>query len=132
MHVSDVRAEANQHVADHMVAQDEDAPGFDLGRQVPVADVPGKFGQFLCRMARYFHQRLFRRDHFDQPAILEFEHVAMFELCRLGKIHHDDILMHQLQPPASQVALLVVEYDKVERHARPAPVPEMPASLEHP
>jgi hypothetical protein len=132
MDVAHMRSEAGEHVADHMVAQDQDPVRLDLRRQVAVADVPGKFGEFTCRMAGHLHQRFLCRDDLDQPAILKFEDVAMFELNGFGKVDHHDVLMHQFQAPAPQMAFLMVEHDKVERHTRPAPVPEVPARLQHP
>jgi hypothetical protein len=128
---SHMRAQPDEHVADHVVAQDEDAVRLDLRREVAVADVPGKFGKFLRRMAGDFHERLFGRDHLDEPAILEFEHVAMLEENGLGEVHHHHIFMDELQAPAPQMALLVIEHDEVEGNALPLSLPAMPICLQH-
>ena len=39
-HVMHMCAKAFEHRLDDMVAQDKDAPRFDLRRQMPIADVP--------------------------------------------------------------------------------------------
>ena len=43
--LGDFRAKALEHLADDMVAQNEDAVLLDLGGEVAVADVPGELGQ---------------------------------------------------------------------------------------
>ena len=44
-HVGHLRAQSFQHRLDDMVAQDEDAVGADGRGEMPVADVPGQFGE---------------------------------------------------------------------------------------
>jgi len=50
--------------------------GHDLRRQMTVAEMPGDPDQMVRIGAANFNQRLRRRDHFDQPAVVEHQCIA--------------------------------------------------------
>jgi hypothetical protein len=70
------RAEAAHHGFDDMVAPDAKALAGDLGRQVPIAEVPGHAHQVMRVLAANFGQRLGGRDDFDEAAIFQNEGIA--------------------------------------------------------
>jgi hypothetical protein len=74
--LDDPRAQALHHRLDHMVAADAQALRHDLGRQMAVAEVPGKPDQMLRVGAADLDQRLGSRDHLDHPAVFEHQRVA--------------------------------------------------------
>src|ERR1700704_7176518 len=43
-HLAHLRAQALQHVDDHVIVADQDAVGVDLRRQVAIAEMPGEAG----------------------------------------------------------------------------------------
>ena len=81
------RAEACQHVADDMVAADQDAVLSDLGREVPVAEVPAQPREMDGVARRHRVERLRRGGDGDQRAVLQHQRVAVREDDRRREIH---------------------------------------------
>jgi hypothetical protein len=114
------RAKTLDHRLDDMIAPDPQPLGHDLGRQMPVAEMPGDPDQMMRVGAPDLEQRLRRRDHFDQPAIVEHQRVAAaqrdgifeveqeFEPARAG---------HRHPPP---VPIVEIEHDGIGRRLAPA------------
>jgi len=63
-------AEADQHVPDDVVAQDDDTRGLDLCRQVAVAQMPGEFQEVQAVSRRHLVERFLGGDHLDRFACL--------------------------------------------------------------
>ena len=59
-----------------MVTPDAQRLGRNLRRQVTVAEMPGDANQMLRIGATDFQKRLGRRNHLDQPTILEHQRIA--------------------------------------------------------
>ena len=64
------------HRLDDMVAADAQSLRHDLGRQMPVAEMPRDPDQMMRIAAADFEQRLGRGDHFDQAAVLQHQRIA--------------------------------------------------------
>src|SRR5579871_5392852 len=60
------RAESLHHRLDHVVAPDPQSLRHDLGRQMAVAEMPGKTDQMMRFARADFEQRLGCSDHLDQ------------------------------------------------------------------
>jgi len=118
--LDDPRAKPLQHCLDDVIAPDAQAPGSDLRRQMPVAEMPGEANQMLRVAAADLRQRLRRRDDLDQPAIFEHQRVASpqrdrafqveqkFKPARAGHYH----------PPT--VAIVKIEHNGIGRRLAPA------------
>jgi hypothetical protein len=65
------RTEALHHGLDDMVAADAQALGHDLRRQMTIAEMPADANEVVRIATADLQQRLGRRDHFDQPAVLQ-------------------------------------------------------------
>ena len=68
--LDDARAKPLHHRLDDVIPADAQALADDLRRQVAIAEMPGDPHQVLWISAPDLDQRLGRRHHFDQPAIL--------------------------------------------------------------
>jgi len=74
--LDEARAQTSHHRLDHMVAADAQSPRGDLGRQMPVAEMPGEANQMLRIASPDFKERLGRCHHLDQPAVFQYQRVA--------------------------------------------------------
>ena len=74
-----------QHVLDHVVVADAQAPWQDLGRQVAVAEMPGEAREVLAVGGCDLEHVLVRRMHRQPAAVLEAEPVALGERPRLRR-----------------------------------------------
>jgi urease accessory protein len=68
--VAHLGPEPGEHILDHVVALDEEPPRANLGRGVPVADVPGEPRQ-RRGLRRHLRERLRRRLDRDERPVLE-------------------------------------------------------------
>jgi hypothetical protein len=108
------RAEAFQHRADDVVAQDQDAVGLDLRGEMAVADVPGELGEVHRPAGADVVDLLLGRYDLGAAAVVEHQHVAMVERDGLGQVDQHLVAMHQRQDAAAQVALVMGEHGEVE------------------
>ncbi len=106
----DIRHACSQplkHVLDDMVAQDKDALGRNGGREVPVADMPGKFGE-MHRVPRVDAVEFFRRSaDLDLAAVLQHEPVAVGECHGFEQIDQHLAAVHQFYGAATQMPLVM-------------------------
>jgi hypothetical protein len=114
------RAKTLDHRLDDMIAPDPQPLGHDLGRQMPVAEMPGDPDQMMRVGAPDLEQRLRRRDHFDQPAIVEHQRVAAAQRDRVFEIEQKlepARAGHRHPPP---VPIVEIEHDGIGRRLAPA------------
>ncbi|KPF96436.1 hypothetical protein IP86_16215 [Rhodopseudomonas sp. AAP120] len=74
--LKDLATKPLHHIGDDVIAADAERLGHDLGRQMPVAEMPGQSHQMQRIATADLQQRLRRGNHFDQPAIVEHQRVA--------------------------------------------------------
>ncbi|KQT15011.1 hypothetical protein ASG57_32895 [Bradyrhizobium sp. Leaf396] len=69
------RAEPLHHLLDHVIAADAQGLRHDLGRQMAVAEMPADANEVVRIAAADLEQRLGRRDHLDQAAVLQHQRI---------------------------------------------------------
>ena len=106
-----------QHGLDHMVVQHKYAMFLDLGRKMPVTDMPAEFGKMDGIGRKHFEQLFFTGYHFDEPAIIQLQRIAMIQRNRRLKIDENLITMFQPQHLAAHVALVMGKHDNVPGRA---------------
>jgi len=114
------RAQPSQHRLDHMIPADAQSPLRDLGRQMPIAEVPGKPHQMLRIAPPDFQERLGRRHHLDQPAIFEHKRVAAAQGDRIFQIEQEFQPTRALHHRPPTVAIVKIEHDAIGRRLAPA------------
>jgi hypothetical protein len=82
-------AKTAQHVLDHMIPADAQTARPDLGRQMPVAQMPSDAGQPIRRGTPDLHQGLRCRHHFDTTSVVEFQNVPAAQEHGLGQIEEE-------------------------------------------
>ncbi len=116
--IADTGAQSLQHGSDHVIAQDQDAAFLDLGRQVPVAEMPGEFDQ-VQRIARLDLEKLFRRGlHFDRITVFEHQPVTVMKEHRLFQVKHHHVPVRQVQQFTAQMTQVVRQADSIDRRIR--------------
>ena len=113
-------AQTLDHRLDDVIAADAQAFRHDLRRQMTVAEMPGDPDQVMRVGAANLHQRLRRRDHFHQPAVIEHQRIAAAERDGVLEIEQEfepARARHRHPPP---MPVVEIEHDGVGRRFRPA------------
>ena len=118
--LDEARAQPSHHCLDHMIAADAQSPSRDLGRQVPIAEMPGEADQMLRIVPPDFKERLWRGHHLDQPAIFEHQRIAAAQRDRIFQIEQEFQPTRTLHRHPSPVAIVKIEHDAVGRGLAPA------------
>jgi hypothetical protein len=113
--LEDDGAEALQHGADDMIAQDDDAVFLDLGRKMPVAEMPGELDQMRSVASANLEELLVRGEDLDQFTVVAHQQVAIGEKHRILQIEHDHFAIFQMQQFAAQMAQIMRQLDLGDR-----------------
>ena len=118
--LDDKRAQTLHHRLDDVITADAQALGHDLRRQMPVAEMPGDPDQMMRIDAADFEQRLRRRHHLDQAAILEHQGVAAAQRDGVFEVEQErqSARAGHRHPPA--VPIVEIEHDGISGGFRPA------------
>ena len=108
------RAEATQHVFDHMVAADAQPLARDLHVDVTIADMPGEARQIVGAGRGDFDERLRAADHTDDCPVVQHEAVAVAERGGLRKVEQKFGAVLAVQHHAAAMALMGIELNRVD------------------
>ena len=113
--LEDDGAEALQHGADDMIAEDDDAIFLDLSGKMPVAEMPGELDQMGAVATADFEKFLVGGEDLDQFAVVAHQQVAIGEKHRILEIEHDHLAIFQMQQLAAQMAQIMRQLDLGDR-----------------
>ena len=113
--LEDDGAEALQHGADDMIAEDDDAVFLDLSGKMPVAEMPGELDQMGAVATADFEKFLVGGEDLDQFAVVAHQQVAIGEKHRILEIEHDHLAIFQMQQLAAQMAQIMRQLDLGDR-----------------
>jgi hypothetical protein len=118
--LDDARAQALDHRLDDVIAPDPQSPWHDLGRQMPVAEMPGEANQMMRIDATNLNQRLRRRHHLDQPAVFQHQRIAAAQRHRVLEVEQEfePAGANHRHPPAMPV--VEIEHDGIGGRLGPA------------
>jgi hypothetical protein len=102
--LEDDGAEALQHGADDMIAEDDDAVFLDLRGKMPVAEMPGELDQMRAVAAANLEELLVGSEDLDQFAVVAHQQIAIGKKHRILEIEHDHLAIFQMQQLAAQMA----------------------------
>ena len=113
-------AQPPDHRLDHVIAPDPQGFCHDLGRQMPVAEMPGDPDQMVRVGAPDLDQRLRCGDHLDQPAVVEHQRVAASQRDRVFEVEQkfEPARAGHSHPPA--VTIVEIEHDGIGSRLAPA------------
>ena len=129
--LEDPRAQSLHHRLDDVIAPDAQAPPRDLRRQMAVAEMPGDPNQVLRVVTADLRQRLRRRHHLDQPAIVKHQRVTAPQRDRVFQIEQEREsarARHRHPPP---VPIVEIEHDGIGRRLGPAMRPANLRGADH-
>jgi hypothetical protein len=115
VNLEDDGAEALQHGADDMIAEDDDAVFLDLRGKMPVAEMPGELDQMGAVATADFEEFLVGGEDLDQFAVVAHQQVAIGEKHRILEIEHDHFAIFQMQQFAAQMAQIMRQLDLGDR-----------------
>jgi hypothetical protein len=115
VNLEDDGAEALQHGADDMIAEDDDAVFLDLRGKMPVAKMPGELDQMGAVATADFEEFLVGGEDLDQFAVVAHQQVAIGEKHRILEIEHDHFAIFQMQQFAAQMAQIMRQLDLGDR-----------------
>jgi hypothetical protein len=101
------------HLGEHVVVLDPDRVGPDLGRRVPVADVPGDPHQPQRVLGPDLEERLGRGPDRDEAPVLEPHGIAVGKRRRLVEVEEEVEPALPFQRHAAPVPALMIEDDGV-------------------
>ncbi len=114
------RAKALHHRFDDVIAPDTQALGHDLRRQMAVAEMPGNPNQMVRIGPANFEQRLWRRDHLDQPVIFEHQRIAAAQRDCVFQIEQELKPARAGHRHPTPMTVVEIEHDGIGRRLRPA------------
>lgn len=129
--LDDARAKTLHHRLDDVVAADAQALGHDLGRQMPVAEMPGEPHQMMRIAGADLEQRLSSGDHLDQPAILQHERIAAPKRGRVLEIEQEFQPARAGHRQPSPVPIIEIEQDGIGSGLFPTMLPEHARGADH-
>lgn len=118
--LDDARTEAFYHGLDDMVAADAQALGHDLRRQMAIAEVPADANEVVRIAAADLQQRLGRRDHFDQPAVLQHQRVTAAQRDGILQVEQEFEAPRPRHRHAAAVPVVEIEHHRIRRRLREA------------
>ena len=107
------RAEAAYHLGEHVVVRDVERIRRDLGRDVPIAEMPADPHQPQRVLRADLEERLGRGPDGDEPAVLELHGVAVVQHPGLLEVEQEGEPAIRLHGNPATVPGLVVERDGV-------------------
>lgn len=116
--LADIRPQALQHVDDDMIVADQQAVMVDLGRQMPVAEMPGQPCERRGIAAAHLDEILLGGPHLDEAALLQLEPVTAMQHHRLDQIEQEiepTIAQHAQAPT---VAIVEQQSDGIDALGR--------------
>jgi hypothetical protein len=108
-HSDEIRPKAFEHGLDHVVGSDAKNLVPDLGRHVPVSQVPGETRELMAISMPDFDDRLRGRPHAQPPAVLELQSVSIGHRDSLRQIEEDLFACIGAQTNPPPVARVEVE-----------------------
>jgi hypothetical protein len=114
-----------------VIAPDPQALRHDLGRQMAVAEMPGDPHQMEWIVTANLDQRLRRRHHLDQAAVVEHQRVAAAQRQRVLEVEQEFESAgagHRHPPP---VPVIEIEHDGIGRRFLPMMLALNPGGADH-
>ena len=124
-------AEPLQHVLDDMIVANAQPVAEELDRQMAVAEVPGDADDLGRPGSGDLQQALGHRLDQDQPAVLEFERIAVLHDSGFLEIEQKHRLADAAHDEAAAVAIVAFEGERIGRRAGPGAGGEDAGSGDH-
>ena len=129
--LDDARAETLDHRLDHVVTADAQALGHDLGRQMPVPEMPGEPHQMVWIAGADLQQRLRRGNDLDQPAVLQHQGIAAAKRGGVREVEHECEPARAGHRQPSPMPIVEIEQDGIGGRLCPTMLPQHTRGADH-
>lgn len=106
-------SEAAHHLLDHRIGLDTQAVGQNLGRQMPIAEMPSDTAQMMRIVGGDLRYRFIGGRDRDDAAVIEHEAVAVHEASRLRQVEQEDEIAFGSHGDAAAMTSIVRQLDIV-------------------
>jgi len=110
-----LRAEAMEHLLDHMVGPNAKNPIANFSRQMPISQMPGKAHELIGLFMSYFDDSLRGGLDLQQPAVFQLQAIPLGHGNRFRKIEKDILALIRHQANAPAVAGVKIERESARR-----------------
>ena len=117
------RAQAFHHRLNDVIATDAQALRRNLRRQMPIAEMPGEANELVRIPAADLQERLGRRDHLDQPTVLQYQRIAAAQRDGVFQVEQEFETARARHHHAPAVPIVEIEHDGVRRRLGEAVLP---------
>ena len=124
-------AERLGHRLDHRIAANAQPLADDLHRQLPMTEMPGDSRHMRQIVAANLGQRLGRRHHFDQPAVVQHQSIAAAQRQLLFEIEQKRQPAGAVQRGVPAAPCIEIEHDRVGRRLCPMMLSNNFAGADH-
>jgi hypothetical protein len=132
LQLHELRAKAVEHIFDHVIRSNPKNVISNLGRQVPVSQVPRKSRELMRIFVSDFHNRLRGSLNLQPPAILQLQSISIGHRNRFRKVKKQIFTLVRGQTNTPAVARIEIERQSACRFFfRPMPGGSMNGSVAH-
>jgi hypothetical protein len=109
LHLYEIRSKTNQHILDHVVRPNAKNLVPNLGRQMPISQMPRKTRQLIGVFMSDFDNELRRRLNLEPSTIFKLQAISIGHGNRLGKVEQDIFALIPSQANSASMARVKIE-----------------------
>jgi hypothetical protein len=111
-HFYEIRSKTNEHILDHMVRPNAKNLVSNLGRQMPISQMPRKARQLIGIFMSDFDNELRCRLNLEPSTIFKLQAISISHGNRLGEIEQDIFALIPSQANAASMARVKIESER--------------------
>jgi hypothetical protein len=112
LHLYEIRSKTNQHILDHVVRPNAKNLVPNLGRQMPISQMPRKTRQLIGVFMSDFDNELRRSLNLEPSTIFKLQAISISHGNRLGKVEQDIFALISSQANAASMARVKIESER--------------------
>jgi len=117
-HLYEIRSKTNEHILDHMVRPNAKNLVSNLGRQMPISQMPRKARQLIGIFMSDFDNELRRRLNLEPSTIFKLQAISISHGNRFWKVEQDIFALIPSQANAASMARVEIESERTGRFFR--------------
>jgi hypothetical protein len=121
-HFYEIRSKTNEHILDHVVRPNAKNLVSNLGRQMPIPQMPRKARKLIGIFMSDFDNELRRRLNLEPSTIFKLQAISISHGNRLGKVEQDIFALIPSQANSASMARVKIESERAGRSFR-RPIP---------
>jgi hypothetical protein len=115
LHFSEIRSQSKEHILDHMIGPNAKNLVSDLGRQMPISQMPGKAHKLIRVSMPDFDDKFCRGLNPEPSPILKLQAISIGHRDRFRQVEKDVFTLIRCQANATAMARVKIESDRARR-----------------